>query len=304
MLIYIPEKDVIHADALSLLTQNGVKTVFTLDEEAKQSEGLFIRTYISASKSYLDQFPRLKYLLKAGVGLNNVDVEECKKRNITIISAPGSNANAVAEYVIALMLTILRNIPTQVHSLEKGGWRLKDEQGEEIKDKIVGIVGCGAIGKLVAKKLASFEVNKILGYDPYLSKEVLAQLGIVKCEFNDLLKTADVITLHLPLMPETRQIINNKTLGIMKPSAYLINTSRGDIVNEENLIAALDNNKLQGAALDVFHNEPNISSSIVNHKKIVATPHIAMYTLTADREMSILPVKRLLENISKDKNEK
>lgn len=298
MIIYITESNETHPNAIELLKQNGHIITFDLkDQTPDKVDALFIRTYTIVTKEYLDQFPNLKYILKIGVGTDNIDSEECKKRNITLINAPGSNANAVAEYVIGVIIMGLRNILPQSDRLQNKGWREKILIGSEIKNKTVGIVGCGAIGKLIAKKLQNFEVKNILGYDPFMTAEQMKEHNIEKSELNVLLKTADIITLHLPLTPETTNLITYENFKNMKRTAILINSARGGIVNETDLVRALQEKLIQTAALDVFENEPTVRSELLDLENIVITPHIAGYTTEADSEMSLMPVKKLLEII-------
>lgn len=292
MTIYIPEKDEIHPEAIELLRKAGIKIKYEIEDYA-QIEALFIRTYTVVDKKYLDQFPHLKYILRAGVGLDNIDIGECRRRNIKVFNSPGANANAVAEYVVGLMIMMMRNILPQMNRLKKGEWRDKLYMGEEIKGKTIGIVGCGHIGRLVAKKLLSFKVRKILGFDPFLNEDQLKKYRIRKVSLNVLTKNSDIITLHLPLTTETKNLISYKEISMMKKSAYLINTSRGGIINEKDLIMALEEKKIKGAALDVFENEPKLKKELLNFENLIVTPHIAGYTKEADKEMSIAPAKNL-----------
>jgi len=295
MKVFLAELKEIHPKAIKLLKTNGLEVVY--DKKNKDIEVVFIRTYTRVDKFFLNNFPNLKYILKAGVGLDNIDLEECQKRNIKVINAPGSNANSVAEFVIALMIMVLRNFPLQVNLLLSGKWRNLREKGFEIKDKVIGLIGCGAIGKLIAKKLKSFEVKKILGYDPYLDEKILKSYGIKKTDFLSLLKNSDIVSLHLPLTEETKNLIGKKELKMMKKNSYLINTSRGGIINESDLIWALKNNIIKGAALDVFEGEPKIKKEFLSLKNVILTPHIAALTEEADEVMSVEPVKKFLDMI-------
>src|SRR3989344_5322075 len=215
MTIYIPKKDEIHPEAIELLHKAGIKIKYEIEDYA-QIEALFVRTYTVVDKKYLDQFSHLKYILRAGVGLDNIDIEECQRRNIKIINSPGANANAVAEFVVGLIIMLLRNIPQQINSLREGKWRKKELMGEEIKGKTLGLIGCGAIGKLVVKKLSGFELEKILGYDPYFDKKTLEKNGILKEELHQILKKSDIISLHLPLTKET-----NKEISIVQAKKFI-----------------------------------------------------------------------------------
>lgn len=285
----------IHTDALRLLEKHG-HTVITDESAADKDsvEALFIRTYTHVDADYLAVFPKVSYILRAGVGLDNIDTAEAEKRNITIVNAPGSNANAVAEFAVGLIIALARNLLPQTTRLKAGEWRNTALMGSEIGGKIIGLVGCGAIGRLIVTKLSGFGIGGVLGYDPYLDKEAMAGLGIEKCELADLISRADIISLHLPLTPETRGLISMKELKTMKKSAYLINTSRGGIVHETDLIQALKQKIIAGAALDVFENEPHINMNLTEIDTLIATPHIAAFTAEADRNMSMVAAERFL----------
>jgi len=302
MKIYITESKQINPKAIAYLKKNKIEVVLNtpLGKERRLIDGLFIRTYTQITKTYLDMFPKLKYILRAGIGLDNIDLGECQKRNIAVINAPASNANAVAEYVIFLMISLLRNSNIHINNLKRGGWRNRTYLGRELKNKIVGLIGCGAIGCLIVKKLIGFETKQIIGYDPYVNKNKLKQLGIQKSTLLNLLKKSDIVSLHLPLTLQTKNLISNKEFKVMKSNCVLINTSRGGIVNENELVKALKTNEIEAAALDVFENEPNINKELITNKKIVFSPHIASFTEEADLSMSLMPVIRFVNILKKD----
>ncbi len=298
MIVYIPESEEIDHEAIKLLKESKHQVISNIKDIAfNQVEVLFIRTYIVADKEYLKKFPNLKFILKAGVGLDNIDVDEARNRKIQIINAPGSNSNAVAELVVCLMLMLLRNTKQQSHRLRQGGWRSKALMGEELKRKIVGFIGCGAIARSVTEKIRGFNVSQILGYDPYLDEKALASFGIKKVDLQYLIENSDIISLHLPLTAETKDLITLKEIKKMKEKAYIINTSRGGIINEKDLIVALQNKMIAGAALDVFENEPNINAELLTLENIILTPHLGAYTFEANKEMAIAPVRIFLSSM-------
>ncbi len=294
MNIYVTEPNETSLTAIELL-KNAGHTIITDNPEKSTIDVLLIRTYTNANKDYLHQFPNIRYLLRIGVGMDNIDLEECKMRNITVINAPGSNSNAVAEYVIGVMIMGLRYIIAQSDELQNKGWRQKKWIGSEIKNKTIGIVGCGAIGKLIAKKLQSFEIKNVLGYDPFLTLEQMKEHTIEKSELDNLFRNADIITLHLPLTEQTKNLVTYNTFKTMKRNAVLINAARGGIVNEDDLIKALSEKLIKAAALDVFENEPQIKNAMLDLENIVLTPHIAGYTEESDEEMALIPVRKFLE---------
>lgn len=300
MNILVTEPKEIHREAIELLKQHS-HTVITDESKADPSniEALFIRTYTKVDGAYLDRFPAVKYILRSGVGLDNIDVTEAKNRGIAVINSPGSNANAVAEFAVGLIIALMRNVLPQVDRLKNGDWRDASLQGSEIPGKTVGLIGCGAIGRLIVQKMSGFGIASTLGYDPFLDKETLAKNSIEKCELADLISRADIVSLHLPLTPETRGLISMKELKTMKRTAYLINTSRGGIVNETDLIQALRKGIIAGAALDVFENEPEINMDLTGLDNLIATPHIAAFTAEADRNMSVQAVENFLKTYGK-----
>ncbi len=296
-LFLVTEPEDIDRVAIELLTKNNFHVVYSADNKnSRNIVGLFIRTYTKADKKFLNEFPSLKYILRAGVGLDNIDINECKERNISVFNAPGSNANAVAEYVVAITLMLLRRIPYQSSRIYQQQWRDKRFIGEELKNKTLGLVGCGAIGKLVSAKLTTFNI-KVLGYDPYLDAGALQKHNITKCGLSEILKRSDILSLHLPLTPETRNMFSLNELKKMKSTSMLINTSRGELIKEDDLIIALKEGIIAGCALDVFVNEPHVNKGLLELDNVVLTPHIAGFTKEADMQMAIGAVSNFLKSL-------
>lgn len=297
MKFLIFENGEIHPKAIQMLKNNGftVQTELSSEENKKEINAFLIRSYTKITPSLLDEYPSLKCVLRAGVGLDNVDVKACEKRGIKVINSPGSNANAVSELVVCFMILLLRRIPVQMDLLRNGEWRSKKQIGTELKNKVIGFIGCGAIGKLTTEKLRSFGVKEILAYDPYLDEATLRSRHARKCELDEVLKKSDVITLHLPLNNETHNLINKDKLALTKKGTCIINTSRGGIVNEEDLIAALKNGHIGGAALDVFENEPNFRKEFLTLPNVVLTPHIGGFSEEGDEAMATQVVENFLK---------
>lgn len=297
MKFLIFENGEIHPKAIQILKDNGfsVATELSSAGDKKEIDAFLIRSYTKITPSLLDEYPSLKCVLRAGVGLDNVDVNACKKRGIKVINSPGSNANAVSELVVCFMILLLRRIPVQMDLLKNGQWRSKKEIGTELKNKVIGFIGCGAIGKLTTEKLRSFGIKEILAYDPYLDEATLRSRHARKCELDEVLKKSDVITLHLPLNKETHNLINKDKLALLKKGACIINTSRGGIVNEEDLIAALKSGHIGGAALDVFENEPNFRKEFLEFPNVVLTPHIGGFSEEGDEAMATQVVENFLK---------
>ncbi len=305
MKVLVTEKGKIHEEAIELLRNKGFEVEFTEPDLSNVNlsdyDVLFIRTYTKVDKNILDRAKKLKAIIRAGVGLDNIDLEECKIRNIKVYHSPGSNANAVATHTIALIFAVLRRMPEADKHVRDGKWDREEFLSHELDGKVVGIIGFGAIGRLVAKKLSGFDV-KFLAYDPYLTREQVedseeVRRGVKKLEnLHELIKASDIITIHVPLMPETRHLIGDKELGMMKPHAILINTSRGGVVDEKALTEYLNNKKIYGAGIDVFEEEPPRSSELIASGSSVLTPHTGSMTHQAHRNMCVQAVESFLKD--------
>lgn len=249
-------------------------------------QGIIIRSATKLTKDILEPTKELKVIGRAGVGLDNVDIETATKKGIVVMNAPGGNTISTAEHAFALMLAIAKKIPFAHISVKEKKWERAKFKGVELYSKKLGIIGLGRIGKEVAKRACSFGM-KVYAYDPYLSPEVAERLGIELTSLENLIKCADFITLHTPLTPETKHLINKKTLSLMKKNTFLINASRGEIVDEEALYEALKNKKIAGAALDVFSQEPPLNSKLLQLDNVVFTPHIGATTKEAQVQVAI-----------------
>lgn len=303
MNILLFEKNEIHSDALQLLSNQGCTIIDAENNSVDHQsiETVFIRTYTQINSAFLDTYPNLKYIIRAGVGIDNIDTTECQIRNIQIFNSPGANAHSVAELGLCFIILMLRNIELQIQSLKNNDWRKRQYLGSEVKGKTVGIIGCGAVGKLLAKKLTGFEVKSILGYDPFLTTEQLYAHNIIKAELDELLSHSDVIVLCIPLTLETYKLIKIEHLQKMKNTSYIVNLSRGGIIDEDHLIHALQNNIIAGAALDVFENEPhNINQKLLTCKNLVVTPHIGGFTKEGDRQICTAAAQNFLNNFKKN----
>jgi D-3-phosphoglycerate dehydrogenase len=227
--------------------------------------------------SLIEDANNLKFIQKWGIGVDKIDLKAAKNKNIPVAITAGSNADVVAEFAVLLMLALYRHLPFVSTKLSEGLWYRKEMRSVSymIKGKLVGIIGLGHIGRKVAKKLTGFDAN-IQYYDiNRISYEDEEKLNIRYCELNKLLKTSDIITLHLPLDENTQNFINAKRISLMKPSAILVNTARGAIIDENALAEALRNKKIWGAGLDVYSNEPPWESPLIQLENVIATPHIA-----------------------------
>ncbi len=234
---------------------------------------------------------RLKVISRYGVGIDNIDMEAAKRLGIFVINTPDVNTQAVADLTFGLILSVSRKIPQSHQSTKEGRWERLIGRG--VYKKSLGIIGLGRIGKAVAKRAKGFEME-IIAYDVLRDESFAETLGIKFLPIDDLLREADFVTLHCGLNPQTKGLIGPRELGLMKETAYLINTARGELVDERALYEALKEGKIAGAGLDVYEKEPPLGNSLLSLENVVTTGHIAAYTDEAIKEMALASVKNLL----------
>ncbi|MFQ5921795.1 MAG: hydroxyacid dehydrogenase [Anaerolineales bacterium] len=237
------------------------------------------RTRITA-ETLAQAGPNLKVIGRAGVGVDNIDLQAAKSKGLIVVNAPQAATVAVAELTLGLMLSLSRHIPAADASMRRTEWRKSELQGSELSEKTLGIIGVGKIGAAVAERARAFGM-KVLGYDALISDEELRSRSVEPIDFNSLLSASDYVCLHLPLNEETRGMIGSEAMSKMKPGARLVSAARGAIVDEQALLAALESGHLSGAALDVFSEEPPQDSPLLQHPNMIATPHIGAQTREA-----------------------
>ena len=241
---------------------------------------LIVRNKTQVKKEVLENTTNLKFIGRLGVGLDNIDTEYCKNNNIYVQPATGMNADSVAEYVINSALSLLKNIPIANTETQKGNWPRNSIISRELKDKTIGILGFGLIGRKVAKISQIFDAN-VIAFDPYVDQNIAKKFKTKLETLENVLNNSHVISLHIPLTQETNNLINTETIKLMRKKPIIINSSRGGIINEEHLIDAYLNNQISGFALDVFQNEPvqhNILEKINPTFNCILTPHNAGVT--------------------------
>ncbi len=273
-------------EAIQLLKDAGHDVTFdemegdTLLKEISKYDALMVRGRTKVKEEIVKAGAkgRLKVIGRAGIGVDNVDIETAAKERLKVVNAPTGATNSVAELTITHMLSLSRNLTKADSTMKKGEWAKKQLRGNELYGKTLGLIGCGNIGKLTAKFAQAFNMS-VIGYDPFISKEDMQKDEIKKVEdLGELMKTADFISLHLPHTSATHYIVNKEMLSKMKPSAYLINCARGGTVDEKALYDALKNGKIAGAGIDVFENEPPKDSPLLQLDNVVLTPHIGANT--------------------------
>ncbi len=249
-------------------------------------DGLAIRSATKVTAKLLERANGLKVIGRAGIGVDNVDVPAATARGIIVMNTPFGNSITTAEHAITLMLALARQIPEADASTRAGKWEKNKFLGVEIFGKTLGIIGCGNIGSIVADRAIGLKM-KVIAYDPYLSAERALDLGVEKVELEELLRRADVITLHTPLTDKTRNIINADTLKLTKKGVRLVNCARGELVEEAALVAALKSGHVAGAAIDVFREEPATESPFFGLPNVVCTPHLGASTTEAQENVAL-----------------
>lgn len=266
-----------------------VKTGLKGEELAREIKGydaIIIRSSTKLTKEILESADQLKVIGRAGVGLDNVDIETATKKGIIVMNTPLGNTISTAEHTIALMLALSRNIPQAEGSLKEGRWERKKFMGVELYGKMLGIVGLGRIGKEVAKRALSFGM-KVVAYDPYLSSEQARKYEVDLVDYEYLLKNSDYITFHVPLTESTYHMFGEREIKLVKNTVRIINCSRGGVVDEEALYKALSEGRIAGAALDVYEKEPPLDSPLLKLKNVVLTPHLGASTEEAQLNVAI-----------------
>ena len=271
-----------------ILEENGLKISYEPEitpEQIKEKIGEFniviVRSRTKLTKEMIDNANNCKIIARVGVGLDNIDLDAAKAKNIRVINAVEGAMNAVAEQVLGLMLSLARNIARADREIRKGNWLKKELMGSELRGKYLGIVGLGNIGKRLGRIARALNMN-IIGYDVVpIDEEFSKEVGLMKTDLDTLLQSSDYVSLHVPLLDSTYHLINAEKLSTMKKTACVINTSRGGVVDEEALYDALKNGKLGGAALDVFEKEPATDNPLVTLPNVILTPHIGAQTKEA-----------------------
>ncbi len=253
-----------------------------------------IRSATSVDADFLEKAPNLKYVIRAGEGTDNIDKASCQAKGVKVSNTPGANNNSAAEHAIALMYTVLRNTAYAHQSMMSGKWEKAKYTGLELSNKKIGVVGFGRIGSIVAKRLAGFE-PEVLFFDPFLETSDIPYATKAK-DLEEIFSTCDIVTIHVPLMDATKNLITKDLLEKMPSHAILVNASRGGILNEADLYDLLKNNKIRGAALDVFANEPLEDNSPLRElDNIVLTPHLGASTEEAQVRVGEMVVHQLKE---------
>jgi len=282
--------------ATQILQQNGIRVVNRtklspneLITELQNHDGLIVRSESRVTADILAQCPNLKVVGRAGTGVDNIDCKAATRHGVIVVNTPGGNTLSAAEHTCAMMMTLTRNIASATASLKSGQWNKKAFMGQEINGKTLAVLGLGRIGKEVAVRMQGFGME-VIGFDPIVTKEDAKAAGIEKLELDEIWPRADFITVHTPLIPQTKNLINDETLSKCKKGIRIVNVARGGIVDEEALLRALESGHCAGAALDVFVEEPPKKQwyfeKLFAHTNVVCTPHLGASTREAQQRVA------------------
>ena len=271
-----------------ILEKNGLQITYEpeitpeqIAEKIGNYEVVVVRSRTKITKDLIQRADKCKIIARVGVGLDNIDQDAAKEKNIRVINAVEGAMNAVAELVVGLMLSLAREIPRADREVRNGNWIKKELMGTELRGKYLGIVGFGNIGKRLGRLAKSFNMN-IIGFDVMpIDEEFSKEVGLMKADLGTLLASADYVSLHVPLLDSTKHMINTENIATMKSTARIINTSRGGVIDEDALYTALKNGVLGGAALDVFEVEPATSNKLRDLPNFISTPHMGAQTKEA-----------------------
>jgi len=271
-----------------ILQENGLKITYEpaitsdqIKEKISQYNIVIVRGRTKLTKELIEKADNCKIIARVGVGLDNIDEDAAKAKNIRVINAVEAAMTAVAELVLGLMFALARQIPRGDSGIRNGEWLKKELKGTELKGKYLGLIGCGNIGKRLGRLARGLNMN-IIGYDVIpIDQEFTKDVGLMKTDLDTLLQSSDYVSIHVPLLDSTYHMIDAKKLSLMKKTAKIINTSRGGVIDEEALYEALKNGNLGGAALDVFENEPATNTKLATLDNVILTPHIGAQTKEA-----------------------
>jgi D-3-phosphoglycerate dehydrogenase / 2-oxoglutarate reductase len=245
---------------------------------ARDADAVLV-TYAKITKDMIDQMKKVRIISRFGIGVDNVDLEAATRDGIVVTKVPDYCLDEVSDHAMALLLSVVRKIPASNARTHSGRWEMPAVVPiHRLRGTVLGLLGFGRIPQLVAPKAQSFGI-KVIAHDPYIPAAVMEKAGVRPVEFQELVKTSDYISIHSPLLPETRHLFNAELFKHMKPGAYLVNTARGPIVDEKALAAALDAKQIAGAALDVMEQEPPVNSPLFGRDNVILTPHTSFYSV-------------------------
>jgi D-3-phosphoglycerate dehydrogenase len=291
--------DPLAEEGLSIL-----RTQFEVDEKTDLKEdqlisiignydALLVRSGTEVTANVIEAGTNLRFIGRAGAGVDNIDMDAATRKGIIVANAPEGNTLAATEHTMAMMLSLARNIPQATASLKNKEWKRSKFMGVELNEKTLGILGLGRIGREVSKRATALGMH-IVGYDPFIGKEKAAQFGVDSMSVEELFRVSDVITVHTPLIKETKHLINAKSISTMKDGVRIINCARGGIIDEKALYDAIKSGKVAGAALDVFEEEPPLQSPLLDLEQVIVTPHLGASTVEAQTNVAVSIAKQCI----------
>src|SRR5690625_390824 len=273
------------AENIEVVVETGLSKEALL-ERIKDFDALLVRSQTQVTAEVIHHGTKLKAIGRAGVGVDNIDLKAATENGVIVVNAPNGNTNSAAEHTIAMLMALARKIPQAHHSLKNKQWDRKKYVGIELKGKTLGVVGLGRIGIEVATR-AKGQRMKVIAYDPFLTEEKAKDLGVRYGTLEEVMKQADFLTIHTPLLKETRHMIDDKALEIMKDNVRIINCARGGIIDEDALYDAIVSGKVAGAAIDVFEEEPATDHKLLELDQVIATPHLGASTFEAQESVAV-----------------
>lgn len=296
--------DSINQTGIDILKKAGMKVDYKpniLTDEllsiVKDYQVILVRSRTKITREVIQAASNAKIIARAGVGLDNIEVTAAEDKGIRVINAPEAAINAVSELTVGNMISLARSIPLADSEMKRGKWIKKNLMGTELSGKYLGIVGVGNIGRNVGRIAKALRMN-LIGYDPYpIDRDYIKEVGLIVTDLNTLVQSADFITCHVPLLEETKHLFNTELISNMKSTAYIINASRGGVIDETALYNALCNGNIAGAALDVFETEPPLNNPLIGLSNVICTPHIGAQTKEAQELTSIVIAEKIIQII-------
>jgi len=255
-------------------------------KEAAEYDAIIVRGRTKVTAAVIEAATRLRVAGRAGVGVDNIDLNSAKAHGVTVVNSPIATTLAVAELTFGLMLSLIREIPRADAALKAGNWLKKELEGIELAGKTLGVIGFGRIGCNVAKFAKAFDM-RVVAFDPLLDNDEITRRGANPATYDELLQQADIITLHIPLTADSRNLINAEAIAKMKDGVRIVCAARGGVIDEEALLQGLESNKIAGVALDVFTAEPPGMTALVEHPRVIGTPHIGAQTAEAQERAAV-----------------
>ncbi len=294
--------DAVDKKSVLLLEQEGFDVTYSpgisSDELYKiidQFSGLIVRSSTQVTAKLIERMDNMEVIGRAGAGIDNIDIDAATRKGIIVMNTPGGNTISTAEHTMALMLSMCRHIPQANQSMREGKWDRKKYSGTELNNKTLGIIGLGKVGKEVALRAKAFGMN-LIGFDPVLSSEVASKIGVKLVDLNELFRSSDIITVHVPLSNETKNLISKESLSKCKKGVKIINCARGGIVNEQDLLSALESSIVSSAAFDVYTTEPpDFNNELFKNSKIITTPHLGASTEEAQEKVAIQIAEQIID---------